>query len=76
VRQRPQSSTVHPGTTNLTDAISSIVELGQGPLYLPQRGLDLTLERHAHSLLKGIGAVVGDVIAVANTLVLDSLKPP
>jgi hypothetical protein len=73
IRQSLQASSIDPGTTHLAKTIGPIAELVQSLLDLFQRGLNLALKRHAYSLLKGLGAIVGNVIAVTDAFVLGSL---
>jgi hypothetical protein len=73
VGQGLQASSIDPGTAHLAKTIGPIAKLVQSPLDLFQRGLDLALKCHTHSLLKGLGAIVGNVIAVSDAFVLDGL---
>jgi hypothetical protein len=75
VGQYLQAGTVDPGTAGLAEAVGSVVEFNQCSLHFLQRGFDFAVECHSHSLLKGVGRIISDMIAVADALVLRGLEP-
>jgi hypothetical protein len=75
IGQRLQARALNSGATDLAEAIGPILEFRQRPPNLLQRSLNLALQRYSHSLIKGIGGIVSDVIAVANAIVFGGFEP-